>query len=59
VRELAAMKRRPETIKYSDSISKELKQLLQRMLEPDPNRRINLNDILTVEWMEKKKIPSN
>jgi serine/threonine protein kinase len=41
------------TYKYSDDISSELKDLLDRMIEIDPTKRISIEECLEHNWMRK------
>ena len=41
------------TYKYSDDISSELKDLLDRMIEIDPTKRISVEECLEHNWMRK------
>ena len=42
------------TYRYNDDISSELKDLLDKMIEINPDNRINIDDCLKHSWMRKK-----
>ena len=44
------------TYKYNDDISSELKDLLDKMIETNPDNRANIDDCLKHNWMHKKDI---
>jgi serine/threonine protein kinase len=44
-----------ETVKIPDHLSEELKDLLLKMLEKDPSKRITLIELLSHQWISKNE----
>ena len=44
-----------ETVKIPDHLSEELKDLLLKMLEKDPSKRITLVELLSHQWISKNE----